>query len=291
LVGWRAHQGGSAADLVGDAQGIDNVDAAPFRRLLEAWVEQGLAGGRVRVKAGRVDANTEFAAVEAAAPFVNSSAGFSPTIVGFPSYPGPAPSLGAFFDGVPWLHVGVGAFLVPGARGGDARAAFLVGELGGRWRVAGQPGRLAVGRWSHRGALADPDGNSVLAARGHYAVIEQQLAPRADGGAGLALFVQAGEADGRASDIDRHLGIGLAWPGAVPGRRDDTVGLLLTAVRFSPDGPSREGSGHETAVELVYDARLASRVGLKADLQRVANPGGTGRRAALVASVRFEIRF
>jgi porin len=288
-VGWRAHQGGSAADLVGDAQGVDNVDAAPFRRLFEAWIEQGLAGGRARVKAGRFDANTEFAGVESAAAFVHSSAGFSPTIVGFPSYPDPAPSFSAFADPAPWLHVGGGAFLVEDGSGGG-RATFLVGELGFRWSAAGRSGRLALGRWRHGGTFERAGSGPARGAGGHYAVVEQQLVPPAAGReTSLALFVQAGEADGRASDLDRHLGLGLAWPGAVPGRPDDTIGVLLTTVRFSPDGPS--AGGRETAVELVYDAQFGSRLGIRADLQRIANPGGAGRRRALVASARAEIRF
>ena len=286
---WRAHQGGSAADLVGDAQGVDNVDALPFRRLLEAWVEQGLAGGRARIKAGLADANTEFALIESAAAFTHSSAGFSPTIVGFPSYPAPAPVLAAFGEPAAWLHLGGGAFVVRDSAG--ARAEFFVVEAAGRWRLGGRPGRLALGRWRHGGAFARTDGAPARGTGGHYAVIEQAIVPSGGGESGPALFLQAGEADGRVADLDRHLAVGIVWPGPWPGRPDDTFGVLVTSARLGAAASSAGRAGLETAFEIVYDARFGERLGLKGDLQLVVDPGGAGRRPALVASLRVELRF
>ena len=67
--------------LVGDVQGFSNIDARPMNRIYEMWFEQTLDRGKVRIKVGRIDANTEFAYVENAGDFLNSSMGFSPTIL------------------------------------------------------------------------------------------------------------------------------------------------------------------------------------------------------------------
>jgi len=305
LVGWSggrlhlaayAHHGASGARLVGDAQGFDNLDAAPFRGLFEAWCEQRLARGRVRVKAGRVDANTEFAAVESAAPFLHSSAGFSPTIVGFPSFPGPAPSVNVIAD-VAWLHLGLGAYRVNGfpasGNGSAPSASFVVAEAGARWRVAQRAGRLSIGRWRHGVTFERSSAGPARGTDGSYAVLEQDVRPRAfTDEPAIAVFVQAGQA-GRdeVSDVDQHLGGGLVWPGVLPLRRADALGVLVSTVRFVEGGPSALRAGRETALELVYDARLGARLGLKADLQRISNPGGQGRRPALVGSLRAEVRF
>lgn len=108
---------------------------------------------------------------------------------------------------------------------------------------------------------------------------------------GISVFLQAGRASGHAGDVDQHVGGGLVWPGALPGRPEDIVGILLSAVRFDAAGPSALRPGGETAVELVYDARLLERLSVRADLQRISNPGGQGRRPALVGSLRAEVRF
>ncbi|HET8644607.1 MAG TPA: carbohydrate porin, partial [Vicinamibacteria bacterium] len=88
LLGWRgghvhaglqALRGAHGTDLlVGDAQGFNNVDAEAFHQVSEFWLEQRLLGDRVRLKAGKADANADFAHVESAAGFLNSSAGYSP---------------------------------------------------------------------------------------------------------------------------------------------------------------------------------------------------------------------
>ena len=81
--------GPNGADDVGDLQGFDNMDAERLSKVEEFWYEQWLFSKLVRVKVGQVDANGEFAFVESAAEFLLSSAGYSSTIVGMPTYPYP----------------------------------------------------------------------------------------------------------------------------------------------------------------------------------------------------------
>lgn len=103
------------------SQGLSSLDAEDFVGLGEGWVEWW-GGDRVRVKAGWIDANTEFAAVESAASFANPSFGLSPAMAILPSYPAPAPSANLFVrlggrarDGPAGTELGAGVYGVEGA--------------------------------------------------------------------------------------------------------------------------------------------------------------------------------
>lgn len=81
-----------------EAQIYSNIDASSRTTLYEAWFQKSFFSERIRLKAGKMDANTEFAAGSTAADFLNSSMGFSPTILSFPSYPEPKAGLNIFLD-------------------------------------------------------------------------------------------------------------------------------------------------------------------------------------------------
>jgi carbohydrate-selective porin OprB len=293
-LGFRRHSGRHATEaLVGDLQGFDNVDAAPFADLLVAWYEQSLFGSRLRVKLGKADANTEFASTEHGGAFLHSAAGYSPAIVGFPSYPAPAPGVSLALEPRPWIHLAGGIYWHRG-RGEQRRAAFQVAEAGLRWRSGrSRAGRLAAGVWQHgmpRGEFEPVAGDEPSGARavaGTYGVLDQELW-HAAGGRSLALFAQLGRTPGAAAGgVERHLGLGLAWTGPLRARDQDVVGLLVSTARLRARAPGAAPA--ETAFELLYAARLAPWLGVTTDVQLIANPGGRGLPAAVVASVRAEI--
>jgi len=112
----NAERGGSLD--AGDIQGYTNIENPySINALYELWYEQRLLEERLRVKVGKVDANTEFAFAEAAGDFANSSAGFSPTIFVFPSYPDAATSVNVFgrIVDVPGIEVSLGYGLYDGS--------------------------------------------------------------------------------------------------------------------------------------------------------------------------------
>ena len=120
-------------DEAGPAQGFSNIDAPSRTTLYEAWMEQRLFSDRLRVKAGKIDANSEFAAVPTAGDFLNSSMGFSPTIVGFPSYPLPKAGYQCFSASERQLWIGswgVRDRRDGNAVGGRARSALVAGRCG-----------------------------------------------------------------------------------------------------------------------------------------------------------------
>jgi porin len=254
----------------------------------------------VRLKLGKVDANEEFAVVEYGAEFLNSAAGFSPTIQGFPSYPDPAASVNAVVRPGRWLELGAGLYdgatqvgchgrtgnRGPGTLWGAPDALFLIGEARTRFRWAGRTTRLAVGAWRHTGRFAGPGETSRTGTSGFHAVLDQELLRLHAGRSGtLGLFAQLGTADGEVAAVDRHLALGLAATGLLPGRPDDVAGLLVSTVRLGSIGR------HEHVIEAFYGLQLHPRVRLKPDLQFIAAPAGGAGRDTLVATLRASVTF
>ena len=77
---------------MGDLQVFDKQNSAPFLQVYELWYQQKLFEGKLRLKLGKVDANSEFSVIDNGLPFINSSTQVSPTISGFPTFPAPMPS-------------------------------------------------------------------------------------------------------------------------------------------------------------------------------------------------------
>lgn len=302
---------------VGDAQGYTNIDADGRTQISELWYEQLLFGNKLRLKAGKIDANTEFAFVENGAEFINSSMGFSPTILGLPTYPDPSFGALVFLTPCDAFYAGAGAFdgaaqegVPTGSRGpktlfDDPADLFLIGEAGTKWSLAGgRGGRIGLGLWHHTGTFERFDGGAESGTTGFYAVADQTLwrenpPTNTDDGEeaddsdtqGIGLYLQYGYADPDVSEIAHHVGTGLAWQGVVPGRDDDVLGLGVSHVLFSDNGA---GFGHdaETAVELFYKLQLTPWASVKPDVQYVRHPGGdAGVDDALVFTVRAVIDF
>jgi hypothetical protein len=162
LAGKWGHEGAPFPS----AQGLSSLDAEDFGGPGEAWLEWSHGGGVersgrwiARLKAGRVDANAEFANSEAAAPFGNPSFGLSPVLAVLPSYPAPAPSLNAFVRAWP-SGPELGAGVYRREDGSYAVVSQLSGELAGAEPV----------RWS--AGWAEPVGRTD-AERGLFVIVER----------------------------------------------------------------------------------------------------------------------
>jgi len=291
LAGTRAYlelytqAGRNASDVVGDAQGLSNIDAENVAQLAELWVEHGAADGAWRFKLGKVDANGEFANVGAASEFLNSSAGYSPTIFPFPSYPDPATSANLFASPADGWQVGIGVYnavdggTVSGRRRlpADFDELFVVGQVDRTWGVEGEAGagRAAVGGWHHTGAFDRFDGGTESGTAGSFALLEQRLVARGEEEGDLELtgFLQWGCADEAVSAFEGHLAAGLVAGGLVPGRESWDTGLYLTRADLSDDPGAGLGSG-ELAIELFQEVVLTPSVVLRPDLQVIVDPSG-----------------
>ncbi len=293
FAGLHSFHGRNGSDVLGDIQGYSNIDADRFDEIAEVWFEQRTHRGRLRLKLGRVDANTEFAFVGAGGEFVNSSAGFSPTILFLPTYPSPAPSVNLFYSPSPMLHLGVGLYDRPfeaTGSGDDPRALFTIGQvtlLGHGSGVLG-PRRLVLGAWHDSGRLIAFDGSVTRGTNGLFAVAEQRLL-LSRRGTGLDLFLQYGRADEDLGEFATHWSLGLLALSPLPRRAGDGVGLMISAVDLS-DAASAGFGRNETTIELFYGIALTPFLRLKPDLQYVMHPSGESGRS-LVGTIRFEIAF
>ncbi|MBK6778316.1 MAG: carbohydrate porin [Gemmatimonadetes bacterium] len=295
FVGMQSQGGANGSALAGDFQAFSNIDAEHFHRLAEAWYEQRLAGDRVRIKAGQVDANSEFAVLEPAGEFLNASGGFSPTIYALPTYPEPTPSVSAFVRPTGWLGVSGGLF-----RGSLARsdrpdaptgAAFVIGEAAAQWAS----GHLALGYWRHPGGYAERfAGGFAAAPSGFYLTADQRLSgtpgTEEQGPSGLVALAKFGWADDRVSEAGQHLMLGVVAE-APFGRGGEAAGLMVSHVDLSDD-PAAGFAGDETAVELFYRLPAMGFLTLRPDLQLIVRPSGDVRVGnALVGTLRAEVAF
>jgi len=290
----------AAAELVGDLQAFDNLDSPDRVQISEVWLEQRLLADRLRIVLGKIDGNALFAASEHGAAFLNSSMGFSPSILAFPSYPDPAFSLNVVLaptDRVElkaaWYDGSVQAGVATGSRGpsswlDDGENSFFIAEADLRWELDGLDGRAALGAWWHSGDFDDFAGGHEDGTSGGYLIIDHALWSEADAeDQGLAGFLQFGWADEDLTEMHRHLGLGLTWTGAIEGRDADVIGLGMSRVWLSDAAGFPESA--ETAYELLYSAPVFGWLLTTADLQYIVDPGGGGLDDALVLTLRGEL--
>ena len=285
---WMGHNG---SDDVGDVHGYSNIDAEEFRDVAELWYEQRLLGDALRLKGGYVDANSEFIYVENGGGFINSAMGFSPSMFVLPTYPEATLGLVAF--AYPGHGSYVGAAVYDGSATATAESAgrelLTLGEVGRSWSLGALPGRLGLGAWHHSGSFARLGEDGVdTSARGWWAVADQTLwSAGEESSRQLAGYLQLGVADGRVSEVTRHLGGGLAWTGALPTRGEDVLGFGVSRIELTPAESLGYDARGETVGELYYELHLPFGVTLRPDVQYLHDLGGVSdSRDLVVATLR-----
>ena len=108
---------------------------------------------------------------------------------------------------------------------------------------------------------------------------------------GLGLFLQAGWADKEVSELSFHVGTGIAWTGAFPGRDEDVLGLGITHVHFSDKARTMFPKSNENVLELFYKIRIAKWCEVKPDIQYIVNPGGLKTEGVVVGTLRLQIKW
>jgi porin len=280
LLGWRGvtflldglgTHGGHPSRLVGDAQGLSNLEAPGGGQLYEAWLQQNLLGNRISALVGRYDVNTEFYRLQAATLFLNSSFGvgpeFSQSGQGGPSvFPDTSvgvrlafkPTRGivlraAVLDGVPvdrpdgghrvfakgdgLLLVGEAAFLSrPAPEGRPLGSRFRIGRGAA---LSPYEGKLAVGGWYYTAGFDDvserePAGRPVRhrgSAGADVLADEQVYRSAASSGRKINVFAQLGFGDARVNRFGLYAGGGIVFSGLFPGLENDELGLAVAIAR------------------------------------------------------------
>lgn len=312
-----AEKGGSGD--AGDLQGYTNIESEQsLDTVYELWYQQILFNGRFRVKVGKMDANSEFAyvaplkEVSAACEFTHSSAGFVPTIAGFPSYPDSAMSVNLFV--APYKGDGSQLMLAyglyDGATGVDGVATgsrgpssffsdkksddyFHIAEAQFAWDDAGglPGGSVSVGSWLHTGDWDQFNGGVQDGTAGWYATAQQQLtAPDAEHtGRGLYLFGQYGYGDDRVVEVGQTFSVGILQNGLGGFRPDDLLGVYASYADLSDDSAA-SFEDDELAVELLYRFVIMPSMSIQPGLQYIINPSGDPSiDDAFVGQLRFVV--
>lgn len=293
---------------VGDLQGITGLDTGrAVTQLAQLWYEQKMFKDVLRVKIGKVDANSEFAYLQSGADFNHASVGFSPALTAFPSYPNPSSAVNIFVYPTERLYAGFGFYDGSAAIGNNTGSLgpaplfhgaeyVYIAEFGGTWNKGSSigPGRAAIGAYHHTAAFTQFDGNTADNTSGLYAVAEQRLwsaDPKADDAQSLWCFGQFGWANEDVSASHVHVAGGVVLRGTFPTREADTTGFYATWVNTSraPGSPFTED---EVALELYYKIQVTGFLSIKPDLQYIVNPGGAGATDnAVVGALRVQVAF
>ena len=254
------------------AQGYSNIDADSQMYLYEAWMLQSLSHDRIQVQLGQIDANTKFATVVAAADYLNSSMGYSPTIVSFPTYPNPKPG----FDIS--VNVPAGCRLVAGGFQTDL-GKMAVAELDKKWTSgSGRAGEVEFGSWHLRGPLTTRAGGHVSATHGYYAVVEQSLWNSKNSGESgrarkLTAFLQLGSGGAHLNNITSHVGFGSVLQAPFSRRPGDSIGMAATRARTAGHSNEYASANPEFVSEAYYKLAMKGGVALVEDMQYFVNPG------------------
>lgn len=284
----------NAPDEEDDAQRFSNIDADDVSTgLYEVWFEQKTLSNRLRFKVGKIDANTEFATVQSASDFLNSSMGYSPTLLEFPTYPRSNVGALAFISPGRGYQIGSGFFKTGGG-------VMSLVEGGRGWELGSRElgGRASFGYWHLDGPIRDDDGEmtSKHGTHGYYMVLEQspwrQILGSQNKERRLSLFFQFGDANGRVSEFTGHVGGGAVLSGVSKFRSADEIGLGITHVSLSREMDEVGPSSAELTWEGFYKFNIDRWIALTVDTQYVEHPSGmnSGRNFAVVTP-RLSMQF
>ena len=298
----NTHGGIPSAILVGDFQGVSNIEAGDLTYLHELWFKQSI--GPVSVIAGLQDMNAEFAASEFSGIFLNGSFGIHSTIAhNVPAPIFPLTALGvqlqwniqenisikiAVFDGLPDGFESNPYNLEWNLKPDDG---FLtIAEVSyHRSRINGFDGTYKLGGYYHNHVcLADENGNDCATPDYGIYFLADQVLFKGSTGRQLSLFTQLGLSPKKINTNCCYLGFGLNYTGFFPKRTEDVLGLAIAHAGFN-----NAIRGNETTAELTYLLKVNEHFFIQPDFQYVINPSGTDEilANALVGTMRVGINF
>ena len=287
----NTHGGEPTAHLVGDFQGVSNIEAGNLTWLYEFWYRQRF--GNLSVTVGLQDLNVNFAADECAAGFTNSSFGIHSSIadnIPSPIFPLTALGVNLNWDISPSMVLKMAVF--DGTPDDLENNPYNI-----HWQLSREQGVLTVGELQlNRSLFANKRGNYKIGGYFHqhndstneeqqnggiYFAGNQQITDKID------VFSQIGLSPKR-NNHNHYYSIGLKYSDIFKNRPDDYMGM---AVAYA--GIDSNPNGGETVIEIIYQCQICSNVYIRPDIQYIVNPAGTDQKLgnALVAMMRFGVEF
>jgi len=288
----NTHGGEPSANMVGDFQGVSNIEAGNLTFLYELWYKQKL--GKFDITVGLQDLNADFAASENGALFTNSSFGIHSSIADNVS-PAifPLTALGA---NIKWNISDT--YLWQTAIFDGTPDDYETNPYNTHWKLSKNQGYLAVTEFQiNRSLIKGKQGNYKLGVYYHqhndsidaeqnnggfYFVGDQQINDK------LSLFSQIGLSPKKKNHHNQYYSIGLNYKGLFNKRPTDQCGIAIAHA-----GIHDNAVGSETAIELTYQFEINEYIYVRPDIQYVINPAGTDSKLdnALVGFIRFGIEF
>lgn len=286
IHGSNSHGGEPSTTLVGDFQGISNIEAGNHTFLYELLYKQTFTNFTATV--GLQDLNVEFANSEVSSLFLNSSFGIHSVIadnISAPIFPITKPGITFSWDVSKKLRLKTAAYK-------GCPIDFDSNPYNLKWNLNYEKGFLWIteSQFSWKG---DQEKNNILKVGvfyhqhciesddfdfeseeqlthdyGVYLVGDHQVFSDINKNRELRIFYQLGVSP--RNDNFAYVGAGCAYSGLLNSKGTDVLGLAFANGRMSNDcGPD------ETTFELSYKVQLTSQIYLQPDLQYVVNPGGT----------------
>lgn len=275
--------------LIGDYQVANNIEAGNYAFLEYLSIQQSL--GRFSIKIGLQDMNENFASIDAAGEYVNSSFGIHPALSTNMSVPiFPLTGLGAEIH----LDINDNWHLQTAVYDGEI-PSFENNPYNLNWHLNNDNGALFIGE----GQYIRDNGTYELGAFYHtaemkygiYANIEQEVWN--NGVRNLKPFAQVSLANEIVNDQHSevknlrcdnyfHLAAGINLESVFSKKGDDIAGLAFTSV-FLCDKKT------ETAIEFFYQYQITDNLLVKPDVQYIINPSGENIDNALVGILRFVV--
>ena len=292
--------------LIGDFQVFDKHNSFPFLQMLEFWYQQKLFNSKLRIKIGKIDANSEFSLIDNGLEFINSSTQVTPTFFTFTTFPDPVPGINIFFtpDKLFYINLAINyanqnaGFLNfygnPVSVQPTTNGVLLLGELGLIWnRLSNfkKDGNFKLGLWQHTGTFNSFKDKTVQGAKGIYVIFDQTLWQPITSNSndrGIRMFLELGLTDRNLTAVIAHYGGGVVWTGLAARRNKDAVGFSSHYVSLSPDLHLPEKN--ETNLEAFYKLAITNWLSVKADVQYIINPGGEFNNA-LVSTMLLDFKF
>jgi porin len=316
---------GISSDYIGNRLPVQEVYGGPYTRLSEASIEQSLADGRLNLRLGFFAMGNDLGGMAIGCQLVNAAFCAHPLSLsgnsGWYNYPNARWGAAVRYQLRPELLVRTGAFQ-DNPRLGDKANAFrpfaagtagvlLPLELeyapGSAPHSAALPGHYKLGVF-YDTARAKRQGEvgTVSGRYGMYLLADQMILREGRAGRGLSVFGQFTANPRASAQITRWVAAGLVKTGTFEGRDADTLALGLVHAQVNPGlresaaAADPETGGYaslpagESVIELAYGWQALRWLGVRADLQYIADPGAFGYRStrnALALGTQLKITF
>jgi len=288
----NTHGGEPSAYLIGDFQGVSNIEAGDLTFLYELWYRQVL--GKMSFTLGLQDLNADFATSENGALFTNSSFGIQSSISD--NTPVPIFPLTALGVNVKWNISN--DYLAQIAVFDGTPDDFKTNPYNTNWKLSKDQGYLVVAEFQVKKSLLKGksgmyklgvyfhEHNDSIALEqengGIYLTLDQQITKN------IFVFSQIGLSPKKINKNNHFYSFGLNCKNLFRNRPNDMLGV---AVAYA--GIDRNAVGSETALELTYRFEVCKNIYIRPDIQYIINPAGTDVKLdnAFVGFIRFGVNF